>query len=121
MPEVLKSSVVVGQMIWWVSTRGRVSPELGEWVSVEKVGRIWITLSNGLRINRENLVVEPSNSGYSCSGKAYLTLEAHQEVILRDHAWSSLRNFVDRHYSTPAIPTADILEAYRLLGGKEAV
>ncbi|ABX36063.1 hypothetical protein Daci_3425 [Delftia acidovorans SPH-1] len=94
----------VGQTLFWV---GRDKAE----VTITKVGRKWLTLSNERRID---IVTLKQEGGYY--GRCYLSAGEYEAGIERNHAWLKLRRQVGMFHTTPAhLTTEQVQQVSRLL------
>ena len=81
---------------------------------VEKVGRKWITLTNGYRIDKETLVADGGR--YSPPGCAWLSKKDYDDSIALTTAWLVFRTAVDRKHSVPeGVTLNQITNAHRSL------
>lgn len=115
----LPARYVCGQKLYFEPGRyiepGRYSNsnEAGSMVTITKVGRKWLQLSNGCRIDAETLIADGGK--YSSPGTCYKDRAAREAVVAAQAAWSSLRHRMG--YTVPAGVTAEhIVHARRLLG-----
>jgi hypothetical protein len=94
----------VGQKLWFVPNDRRYSSRSRE-VTIEKIGRKWITLANNAgRVDMQTLVSDVD--GYS-PGRCYISKEAWEESEGRRELWLSFRRAVDRTYNIPDSITID--------------
>lgn len=92
----------VGQELYYVSrnkygSRGRVT--------VEKIGRKWIQMSNRYRMDRENMLADGGN--YSSPGAYYLSEEHYKEQKKLRAAWDILQGKISHTYAFPEHLTMD--------------
>ena len=103
-----------GQELYWEPSRysnNRMNG--GSMVTITKVGRKWLELSNGHRVDAATLIADPGK--YSSPGTCYKDRAAREAVVAAEAAWSSLRHRMN--YNVPAGVTAEhIAHATRLLG-----
>jgi hypothetical protein len=94
----------VGQKLWYVPNRRYSQPE---WVTIEKVGRKWLSVGRRLRLDAETL--QADGGGYSSPGRAYLTQEEHSTAVRIAAKWSEFTTFVSRRWHPPKhLSEADI-------------
>lgn len=94
----------VGDKLWFQShVRYKNSRE----VTVITVGRKWITLDNGFRINRETWTIDCG--GYIAPGKMYRTQEEADAQIARTQRWVSIFRYICDRYNRPEHITDDDL------------
>lgn len=74
----------VGQVLYYVP-RGYGTPEN---VTITKIGRVWLSLSNGERCDFD-LVVD---SQYGSAPRCYLSKEIYEEGVALEKEWFQLRN-----------------------------
>ena len=85
----------------------------GEMVAITKIGRRWLSLSNGFRADAETLYVDGGK--YSAPGRCFLSRDAREAERARNAAWAALRNSMQ--YKAPdKVSAKDIAHAARLLG-----
>lgn len=108
--------ITVGQTLWYVPEyRNGYRPHEVEVVSV---GRKWIGVSDGHRIDKDTL--EADGGKYSSPGRCYLSREEWERIQGIRDAWSQLRRDVNRHYTAPGGVSAEaIKQARALLGLRE--
>lgn len=109
--------LVVGQIVYiaWNYNRTRRNGIFP--AQIEKIGRKWVTLSNGYRFDRSDVRMDLDGAGYSSPGRVYLSSEEYEAEKALGLAWMSLRRHVDRLYSPPSGITLEaIQQATALLG-----
>ena len=82
-------------------------------VRVAKVGRKWITLDTGDRVDLETLGID-SGGFVGPPGRCYLSPEHYEREKLRASAWSGLKFFVRDYDRPPSHLTTEAIE--RVLG-----
>jgi hypothetical protein len=104
----------VGQSVYVVPAYGKPSA-----VTVEKVGRKWVSLSNHRRVGQgSDRLDNPSGVG-AIAGTVYESEAAYQATVARLRAWERFRCAVERQWRPEPIPGVEaIAEAARLLGLK---
>lgn len=103
----------VGQELyfeWSPYSRRRGS---GETVTITKVGRKWIELSNGHRVDKVRLVADGQKS--MSPGTAYVSRADREAQVRRLNAWRTLRARMDA-MPGDGVTAERIAEAARLLG-----
>ncbi len=108
-------SVRTGDSLWlaysrnsWNSTRG-----LKE-VTVNKIGRAWITCSDGTRVSREDMTIDGGE--YSSPGSAYRSASEYEEEISLNKAWMSLQDELRRaHRPADGVTVQDIAKVLEIL------
>lgn len=96
----------VGHKFWWVgSDNKRTQSE----VTVTKVGRAWLTLSNGHRVDKTTLVADAgefTSPGHCWESKS--AFDGHASIA---KAWSALQREVQLSLSVPKNVTLDDIKA----------
>jgi len=104
--------LTVGQQLWYARSSRWDKPG---YVTVVKVGRIWATLSGGLRISLDDLTLESPK--YGIGGQIYLSRDLWVVSVRKNKAWFALREKLQCSYQVPAnVTEAQIREAAALLG-----
>lgn len=85
----------------------------GEMVTITKIGRRWLTLSNGHRADATTLYADGGQ--YSAPGRCFISRESREIERARDSAWTALRNNMQRR-APDKVSAEDIAHATRLLG-----
>lgn len=88
----------------------------GEAVTITKIGRKWLELSNGFRVDKMRLVAD--GRGYSSPGTAYVSREDRESQIRLQAAWHNLRRRMESHPGE-GVTAERVAEAARLLGFSE--
>lgn len=102
-----------GDKLYFVSSHRHVPS--GD-VTVTKVGRKWVYLSNGERINPETLWAD--GKGYGSPGRCHASKEAHDAAVSLEKAWSSLLfELRDRYGGAPDGMTVQAIDEARALLG----
>lgn len=108
-----KSEFKVGQVLFWEWSSYTHRRRENEDVTITKIGRKWLELSNGHRVDKETLVADGGK--YSPAGRCYLDRAAREEESRAKKAWSDLKERMG--YSVPSGVSADDIEqAAKLLG-----
>jgi hypothetical protein len=103
----------VGQELYWEVSRYASNRQDHGMVKITKVGRKWLELSNGYRVNAKTLIADAGE--YSSPGVCYENRAARESVVAAGAAWSSLRQRMG--YTAPAGVSAEaIAQATCLLG-----
>jgi hypothetical protein len=96
----------VGDKFWWVgSDNKRTQRE----VIVEKVGRVWLTLSNGHRVDK--VTFKADAAGYISPGTCWVSKKAYEHCTRLDRAWGALRRAVDNKWHMPDDVTLEDIKA----------
>jgi hypothetical protein len=104
---------VCGQELYWEPSRYSSNRKDHGMVTITKVGRKWLELSNGCRVDAATLIADAGK--YSSPGQCYRDRAAREEVVEAEAAWSSLRHRMG--YTVPkGVNAQDIAHATRLLG-----
>lgn len=90
-----------GQSLFYVHTRH--SNFRPEYVTVTKVGRTWITLSNYTRFPKQELPARCEGG----RGLVYASENSYIVVREKQQLWGELRRRIDRAYECPKWLTAD--------------
>jgi len=98
----------VGDKLWWVGSDNRRTQRE---VTVEKVGRVWLTLSNGIRVDKVTLLAEPQNYGYSTPGTCWLSKDAYEHCARLERAWNELKGKLRDSWSVPDDVTLEDIKA----------
>lgn len=103
----------VGQELYFEWCRYSSRNGHGEAVTITKVGRKWLELSNGHRVDKIRLVAD--GRGYSSPGTAYLSREEREAQVRLQDAWRRLRV---QMASVPGngVTAERVAEAAKLLG-----
>jgi len=96
----------VGQKLWWASSYNR---QIQREVTVEKVGRVWLTLSNGTRVDKVTLKADAD--GFTSPGTYWLSKEAYEHCVRLELAWGSLQRKVRETWSVPDDVTLEDIKA----------
>lgn len=86
----------VGDCLFYVANDNRRSTSH---VSVEKIGRKWVTLSNYVRVDISTLAADGGD--YMSPGTAYRTEKEYRDRLAVREAWASLNRHLGRMYSMP--------------------
>ena len=109
----LEPTRYVGQELYWEWSDYSHKRNTGEMVTITKIGRRWLNLSNTHRVDVSTLVADGGN--YSPPGRCFLSRDAREAERSRDAAWMLLRHKMSR--CAPGGVTAEhIAHATRLLG-----
>jgi hypothetical protein len=96
----------VGDKLWWVgSDNKRTQRE----VTIEKVGRVWLTLSNHHRVDKVTFVAFAG--GYSSPGTCWLSKEAYEHCARLERSWGALRRAVSNTWNVPDDVTLEDIKA----------
>lgn len=97
-----------GRQLYFVYRHNRNS----EYVTIEKVGRRWLSLSNRCRVDKDTLIADGGE--YTSPGRAYVSQEQYEAEAHANKLWNTLRRRIPwgRHSS---ISAADIEKAASLL------
>ena len=99
----------VGQTLWFVPINHRYRQP--EEVSITKVGRKWLELSNGYRADIKTLIVD--GGGYAPPANLYISQSAYEDKVARESAWNALRAKISNLYKVPSGITVDVIENVR--------
>jgi hypothetical protein len=109
--------MIVGQELWFVSSynyaRSIAPEERGEKTTVTKVGRKWVTLSNGHRVSREDNHVDGGN--YASPGEVYASKQAYLDWLRLLKEWGDFRADVHRFLKGPNNVTVEKINQAREL------
>ena len=100
------SEYKVGDKLWWVGSDNRRTQRE---VTVEKVGRVWLTLSNGHRVDKVTLKADAG--GFVSPGTCWLRKEAYEHCVRLELAWGSLQRKVRETWSIPDDVTLEDIKA----------
>lgn len=102
----------VGDTLWWVpAPRYGVAME----VSVTKVGRKWVTLDNGHRIDLETWTADGGN--FMSPGTCWLSREAWERNTVLVQSWERLRRDASNLWRPPRDMTVERIAQVRDLLG----
>lgn len=105
----MKQKIKVGDQLWYATT---ARYERSQLVTVKKVGRKWLTLSNGRRADKGTLEVD----GYPSGASLHESEEAWKANVALGVAWGHIRSKIGRTYRVPqGVSAADIAQAMDLL------
>lgn len=104
----------VGMRLWMQSS-GRLTTS--QYVTVEKVGRKWVQLSGGHRVEIGSRHLERGING-QLAGTLYLTREEHEQAVALQREWAEFKKSLgDARKGPPTGVTREkIAEAIRVLG-----
>lgn len=104
----------VGQELYFVPNSMVSRRESPHTVTITKVGRKWLTLSNYYRVDRDDLRADGGN--YSSPGRCWLSQEEYEKACRLALAWEQFKLHL-QNIPRPAMLTLDkIREARRVLG-----
>jgi hypothetical protein len=110
---------IVGQELFWVWSDLSLTNQL---VTVTKVGRKWVELSNFYRFDMQTGWGD--SKGYATPGRIYLSEAAYDAEQLADmgvyHAFNRLKSLMQRSAPKKGVKIEDIYEAARLLNLHDA-
>lgn len=86
-------TLTVGQELWRVAMYRNGDART---VKVAKVGRKWVTLDNGERIDKESMRLDGGNS------EVWPSKEAHARYVELQSAWMKFRQLLAHTYRVPA-------------------
>lgn len=103
----------VGQTLWWV---GRNNSKSQGKVTIKKVGRVWLELSNNHRVDIETLLAD--GKGYSAPGECWFDRETYQAHADLHKAWQKLIYTMSGQYGRipKGVTAEDVNKASELLG-----
>jgi hypothetical protein len=96
----------VGDKLWWVSN-GNIPAQ--KEVTIEKVGRVWLTLSNRHRVDK--VTFKADVAGYTSPGTCWLSKEAYEHCARLAKSWSLLRSAVSNRWNVPDDVTLEDIKA----------
>ena len=103
--------LVTGQKLWWVPRNSTYRKPCE--VVVVKVGRKWVQLDNGYRINAQTF--EADGAGYSPPGVCYMNQAIYAAELALNQAWLSLQQAL-RGPRPAGVTLENIGEARAVLG-----
>lgn len=105
--------LTVGQKLWYVPDQMYSNRRPPDWVTIDKVGRKWVTVEPSLaRFNVKTL----SGDGHN-AGRCYLTKEEHDAYVGLRKASGEFRQHISNRWAPPSgITLAQVTEAKRALG-----
>jgi hypothetical protein len=96
----------VGDKLWWVgSDNKRTQRE----VTVEKVGRVWLTLSNRHRVDKVTLKADAGE--WTSPGTCWLSKEAYEHRARLTTAWGVFRRTASNVWDVPDGVTLEDIKA----------
>lgn len=98
-------SYQVGQQLWCSYSQIRSTPE---YVSITKVGRKWLELSNRYRAEKETLKLD--GGAYSSPGQCYISKEEFDNVVFLNDKWNEFQRLIRNGYARPKHLTADMID-----------
>ena len=101
----------VGQKLWFAPTQKWLGKPRE--VTIEKVGRKWLTLSNTYRVSVDDLTIDGGNA--SSPGRCYLSEEEHHNAIELAEAWRELGHKVFNRYVVPKGVTVETIERVKVM------
>lgn len=109
----LEPEYQVGQVLYFEHSEYHRRHAPLEEVAVVKVGRVWMTLSNGKRADVKTLVVDGGK--YSSPGRCWLNKEERESELAARKAWQSLKARMG-HAAPEGVSAESIERAAKLLG-----
>lgn len=107
------------QQVWWAEREPR-RQNLNGYVTVTGVGRKWVYLSNGERI--DSLTWHADARGYASNGRVWLSEADWRAQCERQQAWRALRKAVDQLWHAPAgLSTDEIEQMTEKVSGRAAL
>ena len=82
----------IGQELFWVDRMRKTNRH----VTVKKIGRKWVYLSNHHRIDRKTM--EADGRGYSSPGKCYPSQQDYFDFLNLINEWSGMKREFDGFY-----------------------
>jgi len=108
------SKFIVGQNLWWVYENSYSnSPRPGCEVAITKIGRKWIDLDNGHRVDKHTFYAD--GRGYSSPGRCYLSREIYEKRVATLKAWRDFSSTIDPRNPPDLASLESIAQAMRLL------
>jgi hypothetical protein len=102
----------LGQTLWYVPIRRHGQPCE---VTIAKVGRQWLTLSNGHRACKEDLVCDGKE--YVSPGRCYLSEDEYRHEVLLKNQWDRFRSEISSWYRRPnSVSHDDLSKVMAILG-----
>ena len=91
-------------------------------VTIEKVGRKWITVSPSYMPRIDRFTMRADGAGYSSPGRCYDSREAYTNYLDRQLVWSEIVKVVRKpHEAPPYLSLASLQTIMRMLeGGSDA-
>lgn len=99
-----------GDTLWYVEISHERLPGVN--VTVEKVGRVWLTLIGGRRVNRQTAEVEYSGIGHGTPGHVYRDQSEYVAKLNLVSGWAKFVNVLN-HYVVPVGMTAEKIQRMR--------
>ena len=103
----------VGQTLWFkydgYSSRSGVDRE----VAITKIGRSWIYIDNGHRVDKETLIAD--GKGYASPGACYLSKKDYDEDVLLAREWRLFSRMIQDSYNAPEGVTVESIQKVRNL------
>jgi len=104
----------IGQTLWYVPIRRHGQPCE---VTITKVGRQWLTLSNGHRVCKEDLVCD--GKGYVSPGRCYVSQDEYRQEALLNNQWDRFRAEISSWHRRPnSVSHDDLCKVMTILGIK---
>lgn len=100
-----KEAVKVGDSLWYNPSDRQRGTDCG-WIKIHKVGRKWITLINGVRVDRRTMITDEWPAG-----KCYLSEEACLADVRMNMLWKQFVSRVSFRLNRPDDLSADELIA----------
>lgn len=97
----------VGQKLWFVPSHNERWSSQKE-VTVRKVGRKWVELDTGQRIEKGKRIIDGGD--YSSPGSVYSSKQEYDNYVSLNNAWDDLRRTIDKRYSPPDGMTIEKIE-----------
>ena len=109
------SDYKVGQELYWVPTDSSERILGCRMVKIEKIGRIWLELSNGYKVDKVKLAA--FSKFYGPPGRCYLDRAVRELQVAAEQDFSNLSRKIYYMHAPPAgVSAVDIRKAAALLG-----
>lgn len=110
--------MILGQQLYYVPARfyqRHMTPVPGSDVTVTKIGRKWVDLSNGYRIDKITMLAD--GKGYQSPGRAWLSQQIYEDRLAVCNEWNKFHKSLRDSYNAPDDMTLDRIEAARIALG----
>ena len=105
----------VGQQLWYQPNGYGRRGLPGYYVTIVKIGRKWLTVSQVTRVNKETLSADGGE--YTSPGQCYLSEADYRIETALDKTWRQLHDDLRHYYRRPPGITMDQIRQIRALCG----
>lgn len=104
---------IIGQSLCFEFSEHEARSGQCQIVTITKVGRRWLKISNGYRVDAKTLIAD--GGAYASPGRCFFSREERDKELARKKAWANLRKSLS-WLAPDDVSAEDIERAARLLG-----